>query len=231
VPSPQAPLPFSVLVPLGWQTPASQCGGQSVLAADPYKLDNAQLTAALKERFLSAQEEMPDPARKFFRSETGQVTIDGPRDSLLLDTPRTAGGYAPAGRTLDAARSGVRISMEGSDATVWVSALDSNPILKSARLLVTHLTDLQNTSVRYAEPARQTLLEWGRLPYLVREGRAEVVIRLETPSSYRVWALSPGGKRLAEVPARTEAGALHFTADVAGDAAGGARMLYEVAVK
>jgi len=57
-----------------------------------------------------------------------------------------------------------------------------------------------------------------------------VSIRLESPREYRVWALAPSGKRLADMPATVEAGSLRFTADVAGDQASGARMLYEVAV-
>jgi hypothetical protein len=230
VPSPQKPLPHTAVLPLAWQTPASAYPGKQVLAVGPYAVENEPLVTALRERNLFKPDQAPNPAQKFFRSETGEVTIDGPHDRLVLDTARTAGGYAPAGQTVEAAQGGVRISMEGSDATVWVSALDRNPIRQSRRLLVTHLTDLQNTDIRYAEPERKTLLDWGRLPHLVRAGKAEVSIRLESPKEYRVWALAPSGKRLAEVPARVEGGELRFTADVAGDVAAGARMTYEVAV-
>jgi hypothetical protein len=41
--------------------------------------------------------------------------------------------------------------------------------------------------------------------------------------------LSPGGRRMAEIPCRTDAQGLRFTADVAGAPDEGARMLYEVA--
>lgn len=226
LPSPQDASPHTVLLPLAWQTPASAYPQSQVLPLDPYAVENDRLITALKERHFFKPEALPDPARKFLGSETGEITIDGPRDRLVLDTPRTAGGYAPAGQTVE---TGVaRITMQGSDATVWVSALDPEPIPQSRRLLVTHLTDLQNTEIKYAEPERKTLLDWGRLPHLVRAGRAEVVIRLKTPSSYRVWALAPNGKRLAEVPSRTDTDTLCFTADVAGKASDGARMLYEV---
>jgi len=231
VPSPEKPLPQTVIVPLAWQTPASAYKEKQVLPLPPYTADTNQLLAALKERDLFKTDDAPDPARKFLRSETGEVTIDGPRDRLVLDTPRTAGGYAPADQTVETIKGGVRIAIEGSDATVWVSALDQNPIRQSRRLLVTHLTDLQNTGIQYAEAARQTLLDWGGLPHLVRAGKAEVSIRLESPGSYKVWALAPSGKRLAAVPARAAADTLRFTADVAGDPAAGARMIYEVAVK
>jgi hypothetical protein len=230
-PSPDAKLPCDIALPLGWQTPASSWRAPRVEPLNPYTLEDAQLLATLKTHGIVSGDNPTDPARKVFRSETGEVTIDGAGDRLVLDTPRTGGGYAPAGGLVEATQAGVRFQVLGSDATLWVSALDREPIRKSRRLLVTHLTDLQNTGIQYRETTRQTLLAWGQLPYLVRAGKAQVAIALASPAKLRVWALTPGGKRLAEVPATVEAGALHFTADVAGDPSAGARMLYEVAAR
>ncbi len=229
VPSPEAPCPQTVLVPLAWQTPASAYPSAQVLPLEPYSIPNERLIAALQDRNLFPAGQPPNPDRRFFRSETGEITIDGPQGRLILDTPRTAGGYASAGQTVETSRGGVRIAIQDSDATVWVSALDANPIRQSRRLLVTHLTDLQNSAIQYAEPARQTLLAWGQLPHLVRAGKAELSIRLDQPGQYRVWALAPSGKRLAQVPAKVLGDTLRFTADVAAEPAAGARMLYEVA--
>jgi hypothetical protein len=231
VPSAAAPLSESLVLPLGWQTPASAYPQAQVVPLDPYAVDNDRLISALDRQGIVTPGQTPRPKDKFFRSETGELTIDGPADVLLLDTPRTAGGYAPSGKGFEAARGGLKVTLSGSDATVWVSALDDRAIGQSERLLVTHLTDLQNTDIRYAEEGRKTLLNWGRTPYLVRAGKADVQVALQNPGRYRVWTLSPGGRRLAEVSARTQAGILQFTADVAGDAAAGARFLYEVATK
>jgi hypothetical protein len=231
VAAPPKPLPYTVVIPLGWQTPASAYRGSPVLTVEPYTVDNERLVTALQERNLFSSAQAPRPGDKFFRSETGQVTIDGQHDRLVLDTPRTAGGYAPAGQKVETAGGGVRIAIQGSDATVWISSLDRSPIRQSRRLLVTHLTDLQNTGIQYAEPARQTLLDWGQLPHLVRAGKAEITLRLDAPEGYRVWALAPSGRRLAEVPVRVVGDALGFTADVAGDEANGARMIYEVVAR
>jgi hypothetical protein len=90
------------------------------------------------------------------------------------------------------------------------------------------LTDLQNSGIRYAEEARQTLLDWGGLPHLVRAGQASVSVRLHQPGEYEVWALSPGGKRLVRLVTEAKDGELRFTLDVAGDVEAGARMLYEI---
>ncbi len=229
--SPESKLPQSAILPLAWKTPSSAYAGKPVLPLEPYAVDDATLIGALQERKLLGPEAALDPGRRSFRSETGEVMIDGPGDRLVLDTPRTAGGYAATGQEIDAVKAGVKVSLKGSDATVWVSSLDRNPIRQSRRLLVTHLTDLQNTGIRYGESSRKTLLDWGGLPYLVRSGKAVVTIRVESPGKYRAWALATGGKRLAQVPVQVEGDALVFTADVAGDPAAGARMTYEVAVE
>jgi hypothetical protein len=228
VKSPDRPLNHTALLPLGWQTPAADYAGSGILSLEPYSVHDATLINALKERRLVQPEAVMEPEGRSFRSETGEVTIDGPGDRLVLDTPRTAGGYVAAGQRVETLKGGVKVAVEGSDATVWVSSLDGEPIRQSRRLLVTHLTDLQNTGIQYAEPARQTLLDWGGLPYLVRAGKALVSLHLESPGRYRVWAISVGGRRLAEVSARVEGDTLNFTADVSGDPESGARMLYEV---
>ena len=228
--SPESAPRDAALVPLGWGTPASAYRPSQLLNFPAYPTNDSDVVAALRAHKLFS-EENSQPATKYFRSETGQLTIDGPRGEMILDTPRTAGGYASEAQEIVAAKAGVRVRIEGSDATVWVSALDREPIRTSKRLLVTHLTDLQNTEIKYREPARQTLLEWGHLPYLVRAGRAEVSIDLKSPKNYQVWALSSSGRRLTGVSSRMDGNSLVFTADVAGDRTSGARMLYEIAPK
>ena len=220
---------YTAFLPLGWHTPPADYPATGRADLQPYATDDGRILELLRDRGILQPGNPTDPAQRVFRSETGEITIDGARDVLVLDTARTAGGYAPEGQTVDAPGAGVQITMHGTDATVWVSALDDQPIATSRRLLVTHLTDLQNTGIRYAEPERQTLLDWGRLPHLVRAGTAEVTLRIHQPDRYQVWALAPSGRRLAEVPTTPATGTLRFTADVAADPDSGARMLYEIA--
>jgi len=167
------------------------------------------------------------PISRQLQSETGEITID-PADSVLtVDTPKSAGGYAEAGKTIESPKAGVRVDGVTTGATVFVNSLDDAPIKNSKRLLVTHLTDLQNTGAHFGEGAHQTLLAWGGLPHLVRNGSATVHVTLADPASYSVWALSTGGKRLDMVETKVDAGQLVFTANVRGP--DGARMLYEIA--
>ena len=97
---------------------------------------------------------------------------------------------------------------------------------------------MQNTGIEYADPDLTILLKWGWLPHLMRNGAAEIELTVEggseaTPPSFAVYRLSPGGRRLGEVPSRLEqtgaspAGVLHFTVRTDLDPAA-ATFLYEI---
>ncbi len=194
---------------------------------DPYAGDaGVRLLAEMRKRGWVRKENPTDFAAPRFQSDNGELTVDGPEDILTLDTPRTAGGYAPAGKQVETRA--VTVAIQDAGATVWVSSLDNAPIAGSRRLLVTHLTDLQNTGTRYGDKARRILLEWGRTPHLVRKGRALVTIRMQDAAKARVYSLATSGRRTGEVAAHAEKGVLTLPLDV--DANGKARMLYEVEV-
>jgi len=218
----------SVIAPLRWQTPYPSFGKADVFSQPAYSLNKTQFVAFLDGKRVFPRGEAPDAAKKWFRSETGEITIDAEKDTMILDTAHTAGGYAPAGQGIKTTQSRVQIEVRGADATVWVSALDNQPINSTKRLLVTHLTDLQNTGIRYGEAERKTLLDWGRLPHLVRRGEASLKIPLKRAGAFVVWALDVSGKRKAVVPSRVVGDTLCFDAAVDRQPGDGAVMLYEV---
>ncbi len=162
----------------------------------------------------------------YTQSANGQCVIDGTEDILVLNTPKTAGGFAPAGKTIktDAAQ----IKIFDSDATVWVSAVDDHDIATSKRLLITHLTDLQNTDMKYADIRRKVLLEWGHAPHIVQNGRAEITINMQNPQAATVWRLRTDGERLSKLDAAVTADGLRIPLDIRGPH--GAQLLYEVTV-
>jgi hypothetical protein len=167
-----------------------------------------------------------DFTKKVFQSETGEITADSPQNIFTINTPRTAGGFAPAGKRIE---TGVAtIEIQDTDATVWISSLDDQPIASSKRLLVTHLTDLQNTGTQFADSSRKLLLAWGQLPHLVRAGRATVTLRIANAGQAKVHALAVNGKRTGEVRGEAGDGRLSIPLSVAHD--GKACMLYEVEI-
>ena len=154
----------------------------------------------------------------------GAVVIDRESGMFVLKTPRTCGGFTEQG-IVDA---GDLIFDTGdAAATVWVSALDGASVRDASRLLLTHLTDVQNTGIRYAQQSRKTLLAWGGLPHLARNGKAEVRLAVKPAESFKVYALSTSGRRVAEVATHVVKGRLAFTAAVDGQP-DSATLLYEI---
>ena len=212
--SPATPRPDTLAIPFAGGAPMK--GGME-----------ASLLGTLRERRWLPENNRTQFGQNRLQSENGEVTIDGPENLLTLDTPLTAGGFAPAGRKIETRAA--RIEVLETDATVWVSSLDGQPITDSRRLLITHLTDLQNSETRYADRARQVLQSWGHLPHLVRAGRAVVALRLAHPARAKVYALALTGKRLGEIaPSVGDPSTLTIPLSVSAE--NQARLLYEVEV-
>lgn len=155
----------------------------------------------------------------------GMISVDDGKGTFVINTPRTIGGFTEGGTI---AAGVLNAEILDTPATLWISALDGRPCESSDRMLLTHLTDIQNTNMKYAEKARRTLLSWGELPHLVQRGRAKVGLKLDNPATITVYAISTSGERLDKVASQVNKGALEFIADT-GLRAGDATLLYELA--
>jgi hypothetical protein len=211
-PPPDAALPL---------VPHATSDGSSLLAVDPFA-DSALAAAAQR---------LPDQSATgvsegVFRSETGELALDSTRATFVVNTPRTVGAFSRDPGALTAGPLTVRL--EGWGGAVWISSLDGRPISESRRMLLIHLTDLQNSGTRFADRERLVLEGWGHLPYLVRAGTARITLHAERAGDLKVWALDTAGRRVAPITAAASDGALSFTTNTRGPA--GAQLYYELAV-
>ena len=142
---------------------------------------------------------------------------------ILVDTPQTAGGFTQTGKLVAGP---LAFDVGGVPATVWASSLDGQPIARSGRLLLTHLTDVQGDGSEYSDMSRTMLLKWGTYPPIMRNGTANIALAIDKPEACEVWGLDMSGKRLERIPAAVRNGKLSFTASVKG--LNGARMYYEI---
>ena len=152
----------------------------------------------------------------------GALKLDRKRGSITIATPRTVGGFAPEG-AIEAGP--LRATLSGAPATVCVHSLDGEPVAKSRRMLLTHLTDVQGDGAKFTDESMTVLLRWGRRP-LAQDGSAEVSLALDSPSEFEVWELAANGARVRKVESMASDGRLGFTASISG--LDGARMLYEI---
>ena len=150
------------------------------------------------------------------------IALDREAGWFTVATPRTCAVFAEGGAHEAGA---LRVELLGgsgaespvvvpgdtapASATLWASSLDGGPLAESRHVLVGMLTDLRNTGMEAEDggvgasslSGGPTILvrKWGGLPYLVRRGSARVELAA-APGDWKAWALSQGGRRLAEIP-------------------------------
>ncbi len=139
--------------------------------------------------------------------ESGPVKVDSEKGSFFVSSPRTCGGFAESGV--------VKTELLTADvgdvgATVWVSSLDGKPIVDSRRMLFTHLTDVQNSNIKYADGTRTVVIDWGKRPHIMQVGCAKVSIKVML-GDWKIYALAADGTRRYEVPFTYDGGVLNFT--------------------
>ena len=151
--------------------------------------------------------------------------IDRAAKTMSVDTPRTQGGFARAGGGF--ATSGMDVRLDGAHGAVWATAVDGKPLAESSRILVTHLTEVQNTGVQWADPEHQVVLKRGGLPMRARAGAADVSLKVAS-GPWKAYALGTDGARRCEVPISFAEGRLRLAAHIARDSKN-ATLLYELA--
>jgi len=214
---PEVQLPLSGVVPKN--------SGGAMLDADPFSARAVKpVLKELRDRKLLPADNPTDPDKGLFVSQTGQVRLDSEAALLTVNTPRTAGLFS---RTPRQAQAGpLRAELQGCGGAVWVTSLDGKPISESRRMLLVHVTDLQNTGARFADRDRLILEQQGTVPYIVRVGTARVSLATSQAGSLKVWALDTSGRRISEVDSAVADEALRFKACTRGPR--GACFYYEV---
>lgn len=154
-----------------------------------------------------------------------QITVDRTAEQFAVNTPRTESVVLPEGGAWKTKV--VAFGAKQAQATLSASSLDGKPLVISKRLLLTHLTDLQNSGATFATPDRIVLEKWGDLPYLVRRGSATVTITRPDAAKLKAWRLDTTGKRVAPLAVKaTKTGATLELSTLAPD--GSATLYYEV---
>lgn len=162
-------------------------------------------------------------------SETNEIFVEGTVGSLRVIAPLVIGGVGPESETLKFGKMVAQI--EDADAAVWATSLDGKPVAESNRLLIAHVTDVQNTGTRFLSSERKVLERWGNAPQLARRGKATILLVRSGPArDAELWRLDPAGRRLSTVPVEREGNNLTFILETKGPD-GKATLCYELVVK
>lgn len=158
------------------------------------------------------------------------IVIDTDRCTCAIDSPRTALLHLRGG-TEAAVGSGVLRVEADEEATIAAISADGKPLGSSRRILVTHLTDLQNTGMTYLDETRRTAFVQGTTPYLVKDGSAKVSLALEDAERFEVYAVDLAGRRIGKIASTVKAGRLAFCMQTGSQISAEPVLAYEIAEK
>lgn len=160
--------------------------------------------------------------------DAAAVMADQATGDFVVKGEATSGGFTESGML----RGGNVVARgDKGPVAVWASSTDGRPLRHAARIVVFHLTDVQNEGETYKDAERKIVLDWGKIPHLVRAGKAKIGIQLDPNAEYYVYALATDGSRRWELKSTMSAcGRLTFLADVAADP-DSATFIYEIARK
>ena len=168
----------------------------------------------------SGREALPDPALQALRrkllqtgiaeSSTGEIRLDSKRKTLAIETSRTVSAVLASGDL----NAGI-LTVRGAESpmSITLCSLDGEPVARSRKLLLFHLTNVIDSGTAFDGAPMQFQTAWGKLPHLLRRSPAEIVLKLEGATPVHVEALRLDGSIGGRVPSTFSDGVLSFRAD------------------
>ncbi len=152
-----------------------------------------------------------DPARRYARSSTGEIELDGEKETFSVISSKTEVLVIPSAGKFDAKI--LSVDNKTAFATIMASAMDGKSLEESKRILVFHVTDVMNSNVRFSDSTMKVLEDYGKLPHLARKGEAVISLKIKVSDKVKIRAVDFCGKTLGEIPAvKTDSG-FEFKAD------------------
>lgn len=149
------------------------------------------------------------------QSSTGELTADFKKQTFSAVTPFSEALILPEGERLTGKTLSARTTKGFS--VISLIALDGKSLQESERLVLFHLTDVQLEGITFSGPDRRIVTRWPKGQLLAGKGVAEITLNLPD-GPWKLYALTPSGKRIAEVPFRKSGnGPLKWIADTFRD--------------
>lgn len=144
-------------------------------------------------------------------SSTGQIRFQPKRKQFAVVTPKSEALVQEGKRNRGTM---LTVANNSTFSSIFAGSLDDLPLNESRRVLLLHLTDVKASNCEYrfyGEELRQ--FSWGKYPFLLRRGTADVTIKNSGIGVANLYALDMSGRRIQEVPYAEKNGAITFRAD------------------
>lgn len=145
------------------------------------------------------------------QSPDGQCRVDYRTCTFAVETAHSEAFVLPQGET--GTGRFLTVYAEKGFAVGGAIAVDGRKLTESRRILLPHLTNVINEGTEFASDEMKIVLKSNKSgALLAAHGTAEYTFRSDA-ADWTLYALSPGGKRLASLPLRREGKLFRFRAD------------------
>ena len=173
--------------------------------------DLAAYTAELKKQGILPTDNISDPAKGIFQTDTGEIILNGPEKKMTVITPRTEA--IAWERNTQEKLGKLTVFPAKGHATVAVCAVDGKDLADSSRIVLIFSTEAIRSGMKLSK-------DWiklgtiGESPILVRSGECKAELQAK-PGSWKLYALGLDGERLEELPLENSNGKLSISFDTA----------------
>ncbi|MEW6353087.1 MAG: beta-galactosidase [Pseudomonadota bacterium] len=167
-------------------------------------------TALLKKSKIISTNNLTDPEKGIYHSDTGEILLETHERRMRVITPNTEAVVFDGGLPLKLNQ--LKIESASTPALVAVSSVDGHPLSDSKRILVILATDALNSKMRFSDD-RTELYELGTLPVLMRAARVKITLEHEAADDMRLFSTTLNGNRMDAIPIEKSPGAVRFTLD------------------
>ena len=177
----------------------------------------AEMVRVMKGKGILSSDNISDPERGIFQSDTGEITMRSGEHLLKVKSPRTEAVTLEAGKREVVGTLTVKSS--SAAACIAVCSVTSEPIAASKRMVLLYSTEMVNTGMVLGYD-RQLMKNTGKSPALMRCGKLNATLTCDTPESFSLYALAFDGSRREKLPLSVADGQLRIQINTAALADG-----------
>ncbi|MAX26358.1 MAG: hypothetical protein CMJ19_17845 [Phycisphaeraceae bacterium] len=143
-----------------------------------------------------------DVDNTWYTSDTGELTFDWGRGTLVVDTPKTQGFSGLMGWRENNKTDNLQCEIDVPYGNVLITSADNKPIDQSQRMILTAAGRMKNTGMEVGpnKAGKTVVLKAGQSPCFVEGLRGQLILKSNIASKLHVYALDSRGRRLGEVP-------------------------------
>ena len=208
------PTPDLVLGPDGGSEFQSAGGGWAINSQDDKsaKFSLASAVKGLKEKGIIKEDNLSDPEKGIFQSDSGEITMRTKENLLKIVTARSEAIALEGGKSEKA--DALNVLKTSVPALVAASAVDTEKLTVSKRIVLVYSTYAVNSGMELSND-RTTLVNLGGAPVLMRVGKLELTLKNSNASKMSLYALGFDGTHHEKLPLKYADGILNVSIDTA----------------